>query len=181
MNDTFDFDPQLPTLPLAFDLAAVARLFAEQWPRANDARPIEIARCKPQDTKYQPGQRCVSTYALTVARPGAPAEATIGVIQITPAGPTHRLYDDDPKLPSLAPATVPDGMRGRFGARLGAPIDSCVITPVRYRPGVRCVFRYDLRGTAGQPTVFGKLIGHGAEESMATIAALHDARASFPG
>ena len=42
MDSTFDFDPHLPALPLAFDLPAVARLFAEQWPRANDTQPIEI-------------------------------------------------------------------------------------------------------------------------------------------
>jgi len=179
MNHTFDFDPQLPALALAFDLAAVARLFAEQWPRA-EAAPVEITKCKPQDTKYQPGRRCVSTYALTIARPGVPAESTIGVLEITPAGPTHRLYDDDPKLPWLAHATNPQTMREHFSALLGTLVEGCAITPVRYRPGVRCVFRYDLRTTAGEQTFFGKLIGQGAEDSMATIAALHNARASFP-
>jgi len=180
MDSTFDFDPQLPALPLAFDLPAVARLFADQWPRANDLRPIRIARCKPQDTKYQPQQRCVTTYALTVARTDAPDAPTIGVLEITRSGPAHRLYDDDPRLPWLALATDPQVMRERFGALLDTPIESCLIAPVRYRPGVRCVFRYDLRSAAGGQTFFGKLIGQGAEESMATIAALHDARASFP-
>jgi len=179
MNHTFDFDPQLPALPLAFDLAAVARLFAGQWPGA-EAGPIEITKCKPQDTKYQPGRRCATTYALTVTRPGAPAESTIGVLEITPAGPAHRLYDDDPKLPWLALATNPQVIRERFGTLLGTPVEDCAVAPVRYRPGVRCVFRYDLRTAVGKPTFFGKLIGLGAEDSMATIAALHNARASFP-
>jgi hypothetical protein len=181
MDHTFDFDPQLPALPLAFDLPAVARLFADHWPRAGDRQPIQIAKCKLQDTKYQPHQRCVTTYALTITHPDAPDAPTIGVLEITPAGPAHRLYDDDPKLPWLAPATDPSIMRERFGALLGAPIEACAIAPVRYRPGVRCVFRYDLDGSFGQQTFFGKLIGQGAEESMATIAALHAARASFPG
>jgi hypothetical protein len=179
MNHTFAFDPQLPALPLAFDLAAVARLFTEQWPRAG-AGPIEISKCKPQDTKYQPGRRCTTTYALTVAHPGAPAESTIGVLEITPAGPAHRLYDDDPQLPWLAPAISPQVISDHFAALLETNIEDCVITPVRYRPGVRCVFRYDLATTAGRSTFFGKLIGQGAEESMATIAALHAARATFP-
>jgi hypothetical protein len=179
MNQTFDFDPQLRALPLAFDLAAVARLFAEQWPRM-ESGPIEITKCRPQDTKYQPGRRCTTTYALMVSRPGAPAESTIGVLEITPAGPAHRLYDDDPKLPWLALATDPQVMRERFGALLGAPTEGCTITPVRYRPSVRCVFRYDLRTATGEQTFFGKLIGQGAEDSMATIAALHNARAAFP-
>jgi hypothetical protein len=178
MNHTFDFDPQLPALPLAFDLAAVARLFAEQWPRA-EAGPVEITKCKPQDTKYQPGRRCTTTYALTIARPGLPAESTIGVLEITPAGPAHRLYDDDPSLPWLAHATNPQVVGEHFATLLGTPIEGCIITPVRYRPGVRCVFRYDLQTAAGSSTFFGKLIGHGAEDSMATITALHAACAAF--
>jgi hypothetical protein len=179
MNHTFDFDPQLPALSLAFDLAAVAQLFVEQWPHAK-AGSIEITKCKPQDTKYQPGRRCTTTYALTVARSGVPAESTIGVLEITPAGPAHRLYDDDPKLPWLAFATNSQVLRERFGALLGTPIEDCTITPVRYRPGVRCVFRYDLATAAGKHTFFGKLIGQGAEDSMATIVALHNARSAFP-
>lgn len=180
MGSTFDFDPQLPALPLAFDLPAVARVFADQWPHAGDPQPIQITKCKLQDTKYQPHQRCVTTYALTLARPDAPDAPTIGVLEITPGGASHRLYDDDPKLPWMARATDSSVMRQHFGALLGTPIDSCTITPVRYRPSVRCVFRYDLNGPAGEQTFFGKLIGQGAEESMATIAALHKARASFP-
>src|SRR5438105_3364621 len=129
MNHAFDFDPQLPTLPLAFDLTAVAQLFAEQWPGA-EAGPIEIAKCKPQDTKYQPGLRCTTTYALTVIRPGAPAESTIGVLEITPAGPSQRLYNHDPKLPWLPIATDPQVMREYFGGLLGTSIEDCSITPV---------------------------------------------------
>jgi hypothetical protein len=179
MGYTFDFDPQLPALPLAFDLTAVARLFAEQWPRAQ-AGPVVITKCKPQDTKYQPGRRCVTTYALTVARLAKPPESTIGVLEITPAGPAHRLYDDDSNLPWLALATNPQLMSERFGTLLGTLVDHCAIAPVRYRPGVRCVFRYDLRTAAGEQAFFGKLIGQGGQDSMATITALHHARASFP-
>lgn len=179
MNHTFDFDPQLPALPLAFNLAAVARLFAEQWPRV-EAAPVELTTCKLQDTKYQPGRRCVTTYALTIARPDAPVETTIGVLEITPAGPAQRLYDDDPKLPWLALATDPLIMRERFGTLLGTPVAECAIAPVRYRPGTRCVFRYDLRTATNTYTFFGKLIGQGAEDAMATIASLYAARATFP-
>jgi hypothetical protein len=181
MDHHFDFDPQLPALPLAFELDAVARLFAEQWPHTHDSRPVVITKCKLQDTKYQPSKRCVTTYALSVERPGAAPEPTIGVLEITPAGSAHRLYDDDAQLPWLADATNAQDMRQRFAALLpGAAIESCAIVPVRYRPGVRCVFRYDLQTSAGASTFFGKLIGQGAEESMATIAALHNARQSCP-
>lgn len=180
MSQTFSFDPQLPDLPLAFDLAALARRFAARWPAADG--PVSISTIKLQDTKYQPHARCVSTYALTVERPGRPAFATIGVLEITPAGAADRLYSDDPRLPWLAAATDPAAMCVHFATLLpGATIESCTITPVRYRPGVRCVFRYDLHTSAGPQTFFGKLMDSGGDQSLATIRALHTARAANPG
>lgn len=123
MSQTFSFDPQLPDLPLAFDLAALARRFAARWPAADG--PVSISTIKLQDTKYQPHARCVSTYALTVERPGQPAFATIGVLEITPAGAADRLYSDDPRLPWLAAATDPAAMCGHFATLLpGATIES---------------------------------------------------------
>src|SRR5215213_9886382 len=180
MVQQFDFDPQLPALPLAFDRDAVARLFAEHWPEPQAGAPVTIRSCRLQDTKYQPATRCVTTYELLVERPsGAPCQ-TIGVLEIRPAGPAHRLYDDDSKLPWLAAANDPAGMRERFAALLAqapdAPaVESCAITPIRYKPGARCVFRYDLRTTAGAQTYFGKLVAKGADQLLATIAALHQA------
>jgi hypothetical protein len=109
-------------------------------------------------------------------------EQTIGVLEITPDGPSHRLYGDDPRLPWLAGAADAEVIRAHFAALLpNTTVDSCLTTPVRYRPGVRCVFRYDLQTNAGPQTFFGKLLGEGAELSMATITSLHDARAAFPG
>src|SRR2546423_12460470 len=119
MDHSFDFDPQLPALPLAFDRAAVARLFEERWPGppATDA-PIKIASCQLQDTKYQPSARCVTTYRLLVERPGGAPWQTIGVVEIGPTGPAHRLYDDDLRLPWLAAACDPAAMRERFATLL---------------------------------------------------------------
>jgi hypothetical protein len=181
----FDFDPQLPALPLAFDRDAVAQLFAEHWPESQGGTPVTIRSCRLQDTKYQPATRCVTTYELLVERPGRAPQQTIGVLEITPAGPAHRLYDDDPRLPWLAAATDSAGMRERFAALLAqAPdvptVESCAITPVRYKPGSRCVFRYDLRTTAGEQTYFGKLVAKGADQLLATIAALHQASQLAP-
>jgi hypothetical protein len=180
MSNTFGFDPQLPTLPLAFDLDAVAHLFAEQWP--GDGGPLIISKVKLQDTKYQPHARCVTTYALTAERPGAPAIPTIGVLEITPEGAQHRLYNSDPKLPWLAAATSTAVMCEHFAALLpNSTITGCTITPVRYRPNVRCVFRYDLETSDGPQTFFGKLLNEGGELAMATISALHSAREHNPG
>ena len=179
MSDPYAFDADLPALPLAFDLDRVARLFAEQWPAGGG--PVTISKIKLQDTKYQPHSRCVTTYALTAEQDGA-TRPTIGVLEITPAGAAHRLYHTDAKLPWLAEATEPDVMRAHFAALLpDTAIERCTITPVRYRPNVRCVFRYDLDTTAGPQTFFGKLLNEGGELSLATITALHGARERNPG
>ena len=188
MEDRFDFDPQLPALPLAFDLTAIARLFEEQWPVPPGAAPgpVTVQGCRLQDTKYQPLVRCVTTYELQVARPGTPPAPTIGVVEITPDGLTHRLFDDDPQLPWLALATDPDQMRERFaalpaGQAGGGAVTACAITPVRYKPGARCVFRYDLQTAAGPQIFFGKLLARDADQLAATLTALHAVSQATPG
>jgi hypothetical protein len=178
MNQSLNFDPQLPDLPFTFDRDAVTRLFEQRWPGPGESPTITKIRA--QDTKYQPALRCVTTYELLAERPGAPPQRTIGVVEITPSGIAHRLYDDDPRLPWLVPATDPNLMRGRFADLLtGTAIESCAITPVRYKPGARCVFRYDLDTTAGRQVFFGKLLAEGDDQLMATIGALHDASESM--
>jgi len=173
MDHSLDFDPQLPDLALAFDRAAVARLFAERWP--GPGSPPAIVGVKPQDTKYQPSQRLVTTYELLTER-GAARERTFGVAEITPGGVALRLYDRDTRLPWLADAVDAEGMRRRFAGLLpGTEILSCAVAPVRYRAGVRCVFRYDLQTPAGRQVFFGKLLAEGGEQLLATVEALHAA------
>lgn len=183
MDQRFDFDPQLPDLPLAFDLDAVARLFAERWPDPQEAAlpPPRVLSCRLQDVKYRPAARCVTVYELQAERPGGAPWRTIGVLEIGPEGPAHRIYHDDPRLPWLATARDPQAMRERFAALPGLdPVEACTVTAVRYKPGSRCVFRYDLRAESGERTVFGKLLGAGVEDLLATITALHQASADDP-
>jgi hypothetical protein len=86
------------------------------------------------------------------------------------------LYNDDTRLPWLVPAADPNQMRERFAALLEDPrIESCTITPVRYKPGARCVFRYDIQSPTGNQVVFGNLLAEGGDQLMATIAALYEA------
>lgn len=172
----YDFDPQLPALARAFDREAVIRLFAEDWPTALAERShISISSCRLQDTKYQPGRRCVTTYELEIAHPEAIQGRTLGVVEITPRGIDHRLFDSDPNLPWLAAALDVEGMRERFSMTLQdhPPIHSCSVTPIRYKPGARCVFRYDLQTSAGVETYFGKLLQRDGDVLMATICGLH--------
>src|SRR5258707_13185879 len=98
MASTFDFDPQLPDLALAFDRDTVARLFERQWP-GRDGGPPQITKVKPQDTKYQPGKRCVTTHELLADRKGAPPHRTPGVVEIPPGGIAHPHHHCDPAPP----------------------------------------------------------------------------------
>src|SRR5262245_53866607 len=128
MDNPYGFDLQLPDLALAFDRDAVARLFEQRWPGPGE--PPRITRVKPQDTKYQPGRRCVTTYELSAERAGAAPQRTIGVVEVASQGVALRLYDDDPHLPWLASAIDASGMRDRFAALLPeARIQACTATP----------------------------------------------------
>lgn len=183
MTDPLDFDPQLPSLPQAFDRELVRREFEQRWPGGAPAlRRIQLGKL--QDTKYQPGARCVATYGLTAELTDGTARPTIGVVEVTPQGLALRLYDDDPKLPWVRAATDPGAMCNRFAwfaeSERAAIPTSCIVTPVRYRAGTRCVFRYDLQTPAGPRTLFGKLVRDGADEFMATVTALHQASIDTP-
>lgn len=181
MEHRLDFDPQLPDLGRALDRDWVVRRFAEQWPSDGPA-PLAVSGGRLQDTKYQPLKRCVTTYQLQLDTGSGPAQ-TIGVVEVTPDGVTHRLYSDDPRLPWLQAAADPAGMAARFSELLGAASGvevGCAITPVRYRAGARCVFRYDLALGSQRRTLFGKLMGTGADQLMATVSALHQASRSAP-
>lgn len=172
MSQDLTFDPQLPQLPLALDPAAAAGLFERRW-RAEGLQ-ARVTGCRLQDVKYQPGRRCVSTYALQ-CEGVAGQEQTIGVVELTPEGLAGRLYADDPLLPWLGEAADPARVAPRFAALLGGPIAACRAAPVRYRPGARCVFRYELDGPGGRAVVFGKLLREGADALADTLAALHRA------
>jgi hypothetical protein len=183
MDHPLDFDPQLPDLRLAFDRDMVIRQFERHWPPTAPA-PRKIHSCRLRDTKYQPAIRCLATYDLALELEDGSMGQTIGVVEVNPAGLAHRLYNDDPKLPWLIPAADPAGMRDRFAALLETADHTtptaCTITPVRYRAGARCVFRYDLGTPPGEVVFFGKLIGQGADQFMATVTELHQASLELP-
>jgi hypothetical protein len=177
MSEGLGFDRQLPDLPLALDPAAAQRLFEERW--RQEGRPLQARSSKRQDVKYQPGRRCVATYVLVADGPAGP-EQTIGVVELTPAGLACRLYDEDSQLPWLREAANPALMAPRFAELLGGPVAGCAVTPIRYRAGSRCVFRYELEGPAGPQVIFGKLLREGAAELAATATALHRASLESP-
>ncbi|HEX9342968.1 MAG TPA: hypothetical protein VF995_05065 [Actinomycetota bacterium] len=160
----FGFDPDLPSLPQAFDPRTVARLFAP----AGGA----VGQLRRQDTKYQPGVRCVVTYEVELI--GATADhrrRTIGVVTATPQGLERRFMEEDRRLTGLAEALDGRRMAARLAAALG-PVEACAATPVRYKPNDRCVIRYELRNADGPRLLFGKLLADGWSAKLALLDAL---------
>jgi aminoglycoside phosphotransferase (APT) family kinase protein len=180
MTRPLTFDPALPHLPVIADPVATARLFAA----AGLGPRVRVLRR--QDTKYRPLTRCVAAFELAVDEPGAAGDRrggaagrTFGAVTVTPDGASARLLDADPELPALAEALDPDRMAARFAGAL-AGVERCEPAPVRYKPGTRCVLRYRLRTAAGPLELYGKLLTHGLDEQLATIAELLAAGARDP-
>ena len=166
-------DPALPPIAESFDLAAVRRLFQR-------AGLGPVTRCTLLSARYEPGARCVTTYALEAATVNRPPARTIGVVELTPAGRSHRRYDEDPLLPGLAAASDPAVVASRLAACCAATVGDCTVTPVRYRPGERAVLRYVLTTAAGPVVLYGKVLAAGARTLGDALAGLHQLEGANP-
>ena len=180
-------DNNLPALSFAFNGDAVAQRFEQQWPahQAKSHAPAGVKFCRRQDVHYVPATSCVSTYSLSVEEADAAPWPTIGVVEVTPAGMQHRLFTEDPQLPGLALAADVDAMAEPVLALSGAQHQAegaqlCAATPVRYKPGSRCTFRYDLQTARGRKSCFGKLLAQNGAHLWQTISALYEASQHEP-
>src|ERR1051325_9370132 len=140
MEYRFDFDDQLPDLPIAFDFDEVVDLFERKLFGPNSSKDSfgTLNVKKLQDVKYRPSNRCVTTYDLIVGKPDGAPERTIGVLEFTPEGVIPRLYTADDRLPWLAMATDIKEMQKRFSglpdfADYNDQIKLWEIFPVRYK------------------------------------------------
>jgi hypothetical protein len=167
-------DPALPRIRESFDLPAVGRRFERAWRRP-------VTRCTLLGARYEPGVRCVTTYELGAGDVHGRPAPTIGVIELTPAGRSHRRYDEDPGLPGLAAAVDPAVIGPRLASCCSLAIEDCTIVPVRYRPGERAVLRYLLTTSAGQVVLYGKVLAEGARVLSGALAGLHEAERNHPG
>jgi aminoglycoside phosphotransferase (APT) family kinase protein len=177
MEYRFDFDDQLPDLPMAFDFDEVAELFERKlFGRTSAQDQAGIFRIKKlQDLKYRPSHRCVSTYELIVGKSDSSPQSTIGVLEFTPEGVLPRIYTADDRLPWLTLATDMNEMQKRFSERpgYGQPVTLLDIFPVRYKPGLHCVIRYTVETPSGNVVFYGKSFSGNAERLMKTLMDLH--------
>ena len=177
MPAVYDFDPDLASLHVAFDLDAVARMFERRWP-AGELPPGSVTAHKLLDTKYEPRVSCVTTYDLEVPVTNGRGPRTIGALEMSPSHTTLRTLERDPQLPWLAQALDSATMAGRFDDLVEDRDDDLAqpaITAVRYKPGARCVIRYAWTAPERARVYFGKSIVAGAEAIAGRIAALQEA------
>ena len=147
-------DPALPELAEALDTMAVAARFEHRWPVPGP--PPSLRACSLQHARWHPGVGCVATYELDISTAVGEPATTIGAVIVDATGVRHRLFTQDEDLPGLKVATDAVSMAGWFSARLHRQVDTCKVTPVRYRSGTRCVIRYD---AGGRDNIFyGKVV-----------------------
>jgi aminoglycoside phosphotransferase (APT) family kinase protein len=187
MEYRFDFDDQLPDLPIAFDFDEVASLFERKLfgAGAPQEQTGVLNIKKMQDLKYRPSERCVSTYEMNVGKADGLPERTIGVLEFTPDGVLPRIYTADNQLPWLSLATDMDEMQRRFSelpayADYKDQIKLLEIYPIRYKPGLHCVIRYTVQTPAGKEMFYGKSFTGDAQQLMETLIELHKSSMDNP-
>ena len=169
MSTCLDFDTVLPQLPLIDDQQEVARLLAPEL----DPGDVEVRR---HDTKYEPGVRCVTGYEVR-GRGSDRADALHGALELTAGDVVAYPLTRDPRLPGLATALDPVAIGPRLDPLLafdagGVPWQAA---PVRYKPGARCVIRYEMAAPGGVAVLFGKLVARGAVRHAEIISRLNQA------
>ena len=182
MDYRFDFDDQLPDLPMAFDFDEVADLFERKVFNSSQEPVGKVNVKKLQDVKYRPSERCVTTYELIVDRPDRAPERTIGVLEFTPEGMFPRLYIADGRLPWLSQATDMKHMQRLFSELPGFGEQATLleIFPVRYAPSLRCVIRYSVQTPSGNKMFYGKSFSGNAERLMKALMDLHHSSQENP-
>src|SRR2546430_5615821 len=167
-------DRRLPELPAAFDLPAVSRLYEERWP--GRAQPgLRVRARKVHDVDYQPSARCLVAHELTLKPRGEEPVETIGVVDVRPAGLGLRVFHEDPGLPWLADAADPAKVGRHLSALELAPRSRIVrVVPVRYKPGARCLLRFDLEVGSHPSALFGKVLAIDGNSLSSALSVLRD-------
>jgi len=184
MEYRFDFDDQLPDLPIAFDFDEVAELFERKLFDVNSPQdPASVLNIKKmQDLKYRPSLGCVTTYEMFVVKADSAPERTIGVLDFTPEGVMPRIFTADERLPWLPIAMDMNEMQKRFSELpgYGDQIKLLEIFPVRYKPGLHCVIRYTVQTPSGKEVFYGKSFSGHAERLMNALMDLHQSSEENP-
>ena len=115
------------------------------------------------DVRWTPGDGCRLAYV------DAMGDHELFAVEVSGDEWGRYAWIDDTALPALRVAADPEEVARRLELVLGEPVEVAV-EPVRYRPGSRCVLRYDVVGASGRTTFFAKALQPDAYER---IVALH--------
>ena len=154
---------------ITLDTATIERLTALDPSLAGLASAMRA--CSPNgpwslhDVRWTPGHGC----RLAYVERAKDSEPTFVAVEVSGEEWGRYAWRDDTALPALITATDSDEVARRLETVLGEPV-RCSITPVRYRPGLRCVLRYDVEGPSGRSTFFAKAL---PSDSYARVAELH--------
>ena len=110
---------------------------------------LEPARCA-VDT----GQGCRLAYQVKDEDTGA---ATFVAVNLDPKSWSQHDFRSDPACPGSLPPPTRRLVSERLGSVVEEPILHCRVQPVRYRPGTRCVLRYDVRTASGAARYYAKV------------------------
>ena len=130
-----DLDPALARLPDAADHAV------------RQGRVLH-------DARWAPGESCRLAYRIPQA---AQSVESFVAVHVDCTGWRWHDYWDDPALTGLRDASNPTRAATRIGSLLDTGVARCEVRPVRYRPGSRCVLRYDVDAFAGASTWYAKV------------------------
>jgi aminoglycoside phosphotransferase (APT) family kinase protein len=104
------------------------------------------------DARWTPGGGCRLSYRA----PTTAGSARFVAVDVAADGWTRRDYRDDARLPGLARAADPSVVATLLAPVLGEPV-ACRVEPVRFRPGSRCVLRYDVTTRSGRTCLYAKV------------------------
>ncbi len=99
----------------------------------------------PHDVAWTPGTGCRVAYTTG----DASSESAFVAVDVTGEAWSEHDYRDDPDLPGLRSATDPAYLDSALAPLFPSPVGRCAVRPARYRPGSRCVVRYEV-GTASR-------------------------------
>ena len=159
-------DPGLPGLVDVLEPGAATGLLADLLVRRSfeTTRRDQPSQLRRAGVQYSPGESCVVTWeqvAVVPSEDGPDARESVVdilVLEARPDGVHARGFTADSALPGLHDATHAEGMRLRLSALVGREALTVRVTPVRYRPGGRCVLRYDVVTAEGPRVVYGKVL-----------------------
>ena len=104
------------------------------------------------DVRWTPGERLRLAYRVQDGTPRFIA------VQVDVHGRSEFDFRMDPELPGLGQAADPGVMSSLLAPHLDDAVVRCAVQPVRYRPGSRCVLRYDIETERRRLALYGKCV-----------------------